>query len=171
LTAIRPQYIIPNPRLRAWLARRRNRRLLVVTCALSFLAMLALTATPVLPGWAHFGLLALLCLLTCAHGIALNTGTHFIAASRVALNDERQQQVWERAHHRAYRILAGVISLVGVYLQAAFIFEGLWLPASPTGWLVAGLCFWGFVITLPSDIVYWTEPDLLVTESWEERAV
>jgi MFS family permease len=167
---IRPQDIIPSPRLRAWLAKRRNRRFLVVTGALSFLAMLAVIAVPALPTWAYFGLLGLFFLLTCAHGIALNTGTQFIAASRVAAHDERQQQVWERAHHRAYRILAGLVSLAGAYLLTAFVFEGLWLPTTFTGWLVAGLGFWGLVITLPSDVVYWTESDLPVVEAREERA-
>jgi len=122
------------------------------------LVVIALLET--LPLWLSVVAILVLALIGCVHGILLNAGTQLIAASAERHLDERQQRVWHRAHYLAYRMLAGVFSAGLLYAFVAHV-SGLWLPSDLLGWLAVGLAFWGLVVTLPSYIVYWTEPDPL----------
>jgi hypothetical protein len=156
---VQPQDVLPNPRLRAFLGKRRNRRILVVTSTLVYLAMLSLIlfvsdlSAPVLAA------LLLLMALGCLHGVGLNVGTQLIAANRVHDLDEREQGVWARMHHRAYRLVVFATSAALLYLGLAAT-VGLPLPGSVGGWWVLAFAYWGLLVVLPSDLLYWTEPDL-----------
>ncbi len=157
---IHPKDILPNPRLRAFLSKRRNRRVLVVTSNLVYLAMVSLILFAAeLSFPALFALLFILAAIGCLHGILLNVGTQLIAANRVHNLDEREQGVWARAHHRAYRFVVFGTSAVLLYLGAAAV-TVLPLPGSFGGWWVLALIYLGALIMLPSDVLYWTEPDL-----------
>jgi hypothetical protein len=157
--SVQPQDVLPSPRLRAFLGKRRNRRVLVVTGNLTFLGMLSLLLFTSELSFPWLAMLVLLAVAVCLHGIALNVGTQLIAANRVNALDEREQGVWARAHHRAYRLIAFATGAALLYLGLAAT-AGLPLPESATGWWVLALLYWGVLVMLPSDVLYWTEPDL-----------
>lgn len=157
---VQPRDVLPSPRLRAFLGKRRNRRLLVLTSLLVFTAMLALGANVGRWNFITIALLFILGLLACVHGVLLNVGTQLIAAKRPADLDERQLSVWQRAHHRAYRLLVILSSALVFYV--IILGRSLWLPASWQAWMVVVTALWVLVIILPSSVIYWTEPDVLV---------
>lgn len=165
---IQPQDILPNPRMRAFLGKRRNRRVLVVTGALVYLAMLSLILFTSNLSFPLLVALLLLAAAVCLHGVLLNIGTQLIAANRVRHLDEREQGVWARAHHRAYRWIVFVTSAALLYLGLA-VTAGLPLPESVGGWWVSALLYWGVLVMLPSDILYWTETDLEPDASTEDK--
>lgn len=144
---IQPQDILPDPHMRAFLGKRRFAAELSTFVFLSLLLFLFATV--------------------CLHGVALNVGTQLIAANRVNDLDEREQGVWARAHHRAYCLLVFGTSAALLYLGAASVTE-LPLP-SLSGWGFLALIYWGVLVTLPSDILYWTEPDLEPDASTEDK--
>lgn len=155
----RPETLIPSARLRRFIGNRRNRRLLVVTSALVFTAMLGLLVVEdSLSTLITLPALVFLALLGCAHGVLLNLGTQLIAAKRPRDLDERQLSLWQGAHHRAYRILVGVLGVTLFYVL--LLGSTLGLPDTRLEWTVAVTALWMFVVTLPSNLIYWTEPDL-----------
>jgi hypothetical protein len=154
----RPETLIPSARLRHFIGKRRNRRLLVVTTAMIFVGMLVLIGSDLPPSVALPALL-LLGLFGCAHGVLLNLGTQFIAAKRPQDLDERQLSLWQGAHHRAYRILVGLLGVALVYVIV--LGSTLGLPDTRLEWTVTVLALWMFAVILPSSLIYWSEPDIL----------
>ncbi len=155
---VRPETLIPNSRLRRFIGKRRNRRVLVVTSAIVFAGMLVLIALDLSPQ-ITLPLLSLLGLFGCAHGVLLNVGTQLIAAKRPQDLDERQLALWQGAHHRAYRILVGLLGAALVYVIV--LGSSLGLPDSRLAWTVTVLALWMFASMLPSSLIYWSEPDVL----------
>lgn len=153
-----PEDVIPSPKLRALLSRRNTRRLLVVTGNLTFLAMIFTFVNVERLGVWVWPVCVLLALLVCIHGVLLNVGSQLIAASREQHLDERQRSVWDRAHRTAYRILVASVSLMILYGFLAYAVSW-WLPEDFLSLWALALAFWGLMVTLPSDVVYWTEPD------------
>lgn len=157
---VQSQDVIANPRVRAFLGKRRNRRVLVLTSNLVYLAIVSLDLfASELSFPALVALLSILVTAGCLHGVLLNVGTQLIAANRVNNLDEREQGVWACAHHRAYRFVVFGTSATLLYLGLAAV-TGLPLPEGTGGWWVLALVYWGALVMLPSDILYWTEPDL-----------
>ena len=73
--------------------------------------------------------------------------------------DERQQVVRGKAYQTAYRILTGLVMLLGLYVGIGSFNAQLFLPRDFWAWIIA---FFGLAIlitSLPSAVFSWTEPD------------
>ena len=89
--------------------------------------------------------------------------TQRIADEKESKLDERQAAVRNRAHRTAYQILGSVVMLALVYtsISLGYFSNQLWTPeitADNASTIAMGAVF--FIITLPTAIIAWNEPDL-----------
>ena len=91
--------------------------------------------------------------------------TQEIANQKDGELDERQQTVRNRAYLRSYRILSVAVMVLVLYVQISVDFDISWLP--PLDRVVGFSIPFGFlwlVITLPTAIIAWNEPDPIPDE-------
>ncbi len=145
------------------LVKRSLRRALVVGCYGGYaLLVLAWVFTPtplreILSLW-----LGLLC-VTCM-GMLLMPNILGVSGGMETLLDERQRALRHRTYVRAYSVLAGLVAFVALYVFIAVDAGTLWLPRSN---LALQAVLWGvliLVVTLPTALVAWMEPDAPATE-------
>ena len=73
--------------------------------------------------------------------------------------DERQQAVRGHAYQTAYRILTGLVMLLGLYVGIGSFNAQLFLPRDFWAWMIAFFALVILITSLPSAVFAWTEPD------------
>lgn len=145
-----PRFSVPVPR--------RVRRALVLATYLGYLAWmaaLALLPSPLL--W----LVAVPAAAATLYGLARlliepKLGTSDRADQEL---DERQLHLRNAAYLSAYRIVGALVVSALIYAQLATDF-GWWLPDTYNAWQAVFWGAWILVVTLPTALLAWSEPDL-----------
>lgn len=145
-----------------WLGRS-SRRLLVVAI---YFGLFAYTAETPIGGnsWWIFaaGLLGIGATMVI-YGSLLLPFTQKIADKKESELDERQVAIRNRAHRTAYQILGSLVIVALVYTQISldYFSNSPWAPSITEDSMTAVAlgAIW-LIITLPTSIIAWTEPDV-----------
>ena len=139
---------------------RGRRRLLVLAI---YIGLVAYTTTALIEGnswWITVGLLGAATTVVI-HGWLLLPFTQKIADKEESDLDERQVDIRNRAHRKAYQILGSVVIAALLYMNISLDYFGnpLWTPAitdENVSTVLIGTIW--LVITLPTSIIAWNEP-------------
>lgn len=136
---------------------RTNRRVLVLTAYLGFLALI-LAWTLIDQPWRWLLVLPLGFATLRAFGLLLLPKTLGTSDGTDDDLDERQLQVRNHGYLNAYRVLGFLVTLSALYYFIAGD-TGWWLPTTENERTAFFWGTWGLTMALPASILAWTEPD------------